>query len=104
MSNIVLTWVNPTTYTDGTTVASGDITSVIVSQVLPSGSNIQVTSLPGTATTYTIQNVSPGTYTYVVAAVDVAGTSAYSAPVTVLVPAPALEILNPPTNLVATLD
>jgi hypothetical protein len=105
MSNVNLTWADPTTLSDGTTaIPAGEFSGVAISRS-PDGVNFTALAqvLPGVQA-YQDANVPPGSYVYQAVATDSANAALNSsaATVSITVPVPA-EALAPVTNLAAAL-
>lgn len=86
-SNVRLSWVAPTARSDGTGISLSQISSYRIRYGTSAGNYTNsVTVNDGSATAYTIQNLSPATYHFVVTAIDTEGQeSGYSSPVSTTV-------------------
>ena len=79
INSVRLTWGTPTTYSDGTVIGQGDIKGYIIYYSVIPGvyttiNKIFVTAPVSNATNNNIDNFAPGTYYFVVTAVDVSDT------------------------------
>ena len=102
MSTATLTWVLPTTRTDGSALAPSEIASVEIFDAVNGAAAVEIGTDTGPMTTFTTGLLVGGSHVFTVVVVDTAGDmSAASAPATLAVPeAPP----SPATNLVATLN
>lgn len=97
------TWVIPTTNTDGSAVAAGEITGYTLGVGTVSGTYSISTPIANPAATSEpiaslSQVLAPGTYFAAIRAESTGGPSAYSNEVTFSIAAP---VPNPPTNFTA---
>jgi hypothetical protein len=94
-TNLTLTWQPPTSYTDGTPIASGTAITYNIYGALQ-GELLQQLATGVTATTATRTSVDPGVRCYAVSAVVAGVESAQTAPVCATVAPP---VANPPNGL-----
>jgi hypothetical protein len=101
-----LTWVNPTTRTDGTALAPTEIASVGVYDVSTStpASTLIGTVTGGTTTTFTTPILSTGFHNFTVIVTDTAGTSSSASNVATVQVAPVLAAPSAATGLTAVLN
>lgn len=90
---VTLTWTAPTQREDGTTLAAAEIAAYKFAWSL-NGAALATFTVPGTAITYTLSNLSPGKYCFTTATVDTDGQESV----------PTGEVCrkakpNPPSNL-----
>ena len=101
-----LTWVNPTTRTDGSALAPTDIATVSVydvSTAIPSSTLIGTVS-GGTTTTFTTAVLSTGFHNFTVIVTDTAGTSSSASNVATVNVLPVLAAPSAATGLTAVLN
>ncbi len=94
------TWVDPTTNTDGSAVAAGEITGYTIGVGVASGNYTMLTPVSSpTATSEPLSSLSsvlaPGTYFAAIRAESTGGPSAFSNEVSFAIAAP---VPNPPTG------
>lgn len=107
MSNVVLTWVDPTVLKDGVTPApAGDLGSVQISRSADAGATFTTLgSVSPGVQTYTDENVAPGAYTYQAIPIDTQTPPEQGVPATgtITVPVPEIQPLGPVTDLTLAL-
>lgn len=102
MSNIKLSWVDPTTLAGGAVIPAGHFSHVDVQMSADGGANF--TSLARVAPgeqTYTVTDLPPGKYDFNVYAVDALDRPSVVASVSATIVPPVPGVLAPVTNLVA---
>ena len=97
-TNLQLSWVAPSAYTDGTPIAAGTVVQYNVYGGPCGGTLVLLTSTPITGITNTRTNVNAGSWGYAVTAVIAGVESAQTPPVCATVQAPP----SPPSNLTVT--
>jgi hypothetical protein len=102
MSTATLSWVLPTTRTDGSALAPADIQGIEVFDAVNGAAAVQIGEAAGAVTSFTTPALAGGTHVFTLIVVDTVGdASAPSAPVSLSVP---LAAPNPVTNVTATLN
>jgi hypothetical protein len=105
MSTATLTWVLPTTRTDGSSLASTDIASVSIFDVSTEDpSHHMIGSAVGPATTFTTDILTVGFHNFTVAVVDTAGHVSADSNVASVEVKSTLADPSAPTGLTAVLN
>ena len=105
MANATLTWVLPTTRTDGSPLAASDIASVSIFDVSTEDpSHHMIGSATGPATTFTTDTLTVGFHNFTVGVVDTAGHVSADSNVASVEVISTLADPSPATGLTAVLN
>jgi hypothetical protein len=111
-ASVTVTWVNPTTNTDGTALSPSSITSASIIErnvtlgIIVGSAPVVVPSAGGVPpTSVTFTGLAPAAYSYQVAVTESDGqTSAYSPAIQVVIPVPPPEVPSAPGAVTAVMN